>query len=137
MTVSRYALIKICIWTKIKSSCGRLVDTTENKSQLVKLITNCRVPKITMICRVDMSKMRYTHNFNIPSYIGIITDHVSLTTTNDLNRLKVGHLSSKMPRLNIYLKHKSIEMKHLFHSYIYPLNCTKLSILKMISSIFI
>ena len=137
-TVSRYIpFIKICVWTWIKSSCGSLVDTPDQKSQLLTLINNCRLSKLRIICRANLSELRETHNFTIPSSIGLKTYHVSLTTRNSWNRFKVRIVSSKMPRVNRYPKHHSIYMNNILYNDISPLHYTKVSILKIISSIFI
>ena len=134
---SIYPFIKICILTQIKSSCGSSIDTPDQKSQLVTLITNCRISKLRMLCRAYLSETKYTHNFKSPPSIGLRTDRVSLTTTNSWNLFKGGSVYYKMSRLSIYLKQHSIEMKHLFYSDISTHFFTKISILKMISSIFI
>ena len=94
VTVSCYTpFIKTWIWTKIKSSWRRSVDTPDRKSWLVTLIINCRLSKLRMICKADISEMIETNNFASPSYIGLNTDCVSLTKMNDLNWFKLGNLS--------------------------------------------
>ena len=137
-TVSRYTpSIKYMHLDLNQSPCGSSVDTLDHKYQLVTLIKNCRLPKLRMIRRADLSEARESHNFTIPSSIGLNTYPVSFTTTNYWNWFNVLSVTSKMPRLNIYPKHNFIEIKHLLYSDMYPLHYTKLSILKMISSIFI
>ena len=57
-------------------------EKPDEEYTLVKLITNCRLSKLSMIYISGLSKKRDNHIFTSPSSLGLNTDHVSPTTMN-------------------------------------------------------
>ena len=87
---SRYTpFVKSCIWNQSKSSCGSLVDTPDQKSHQVTLITNIRLSELRMVCRSDLYETKETQNFTSPSWKVLKTDPVFLTTEISWNWFKV------------------------------------------------